>query len=169
MVQGSLCEELEAIGSGMHRSVLLVSETSCCHPTSVIDRASDSHRVDKVTPIEKTMEALVDLKKYILLSSCFQPSADIFPRSEGKIKYIGLSEVSEATLRRAYAIHPIHCVQMEYSPFSLEVEEFGLLTACRELGVAMVAYSPLSKSASGNRIGITLTRLDVYRSRYSYR
>ena len=64
---------------------------------------------------------------------------------EGKIKYIGLSEVSEATLRRAYKVHPVHCVQMEYSPFALEVEQFGLLKACRELGVAMVAYSPLSQ------------------------
>ncbi|KAJ9126789.1 hypothetical protein QFC24_001821 [Naganishia onofrii] len=85
------------------------------------------HRIDQTTPIEHTMKAMVELK------------------NEGKIKYIGLSEVSEACLRRAYKIHPVHCVQMEYSPFSLEVEQFGLLKACRELGVAMVAYSPLSR------------------------
>ncbi|KAL8686658.1 MAG: hypothetical protein Q9224_005377, partial [Gallowayella concinna] len=85
------------------------------------------HRVDGKTPIEKTVGAMADLKK------------------EGKIKYLGLSEVSSETLRRAYAVHPISCVQMEYSPFAMEIEdpEIALLKTCRELGVATVAYSPL--------------------------
>ncbi|KAL8677207.1 MAG: hypothetical protein Q9186_006349 [Xanthomendoza sp. 1 TL-2023] len=66
-------------------------------------------------------------------------------KKEGKIKYLGLSEVSSETLRRAYAVHPISCVQMEYSPFAMEIEdpEIALLKTCRELGVATVAYSPL--------------------------
>ncbi|KAI5455510.1 hypothetical protein NCC49_000318 [Naganishia albida] len=85
------------------------------------------HRVDKKTPIEKTIEAMAQLQK------------------EGKIKYIGLSEVSADTLRRACKIHHVDAVQLEYSPFSLEVEQFGLLDACRELGVALVAYSPLGR------------------------
>ncbi|EFX02213.1 aldo-keto reductase [Grosmannia clavigera kw1407] len=88
------------------------------------------HRVDTVTPIEDTVEALVDLKK------------------QGKIRYIGLSEVSPTTLRRACAVHPIAAVQMEYSPFELIVEQpkdTGLLATCRELGVALVAYSPLGR------------------------
>ena len=53
----------------------------------------------------------------------------------GKIKYIGLSECSSDTLRRAYAVHPVACVQIEYSPFSLDIEreEIGLLKTCREL------------------------------------
>jgi aryl-alcohol dehydrogenase-like predicted oxidoreductase len=53
--------------------------------------------------------------------------------------------VSATTLRRACAVHPIACVQIEYSPFFLEIERNGLLQACRELGVAVVAYSPLGR------------------------
>ncbi len=66
---------------------------------------------------------------------------------EGKIRYLGLSEVSAATLRRAQAVHPITAVQMEYSPFSLEIEspDTNLLATCKELGVGLVAYSPLGR------------------------
>jgi len=87
------------------------------------------HRMDGVTPIEKTVQAMVELK------------------NEGKIKYLGLSECSSATLRRAHAVHPITAVQVEYSPFSLEIEseQINLLQTCRELGVAVVAYSPLGR------------------------
>lgn len=87
------------------------------------------HRVDKVTPIEKTVEAMAQLK------------------DDGKIRCLGLSEVSSATLRRAHAVHPISAVQIEYSPFALDIEdpEIGLLATCRELGVAVVAYSPLGR------------------------
>lgn len=67
--------------------------------------------------------------------------------SQGLVRHLGLSEVSATTLRRAHAIHPIAAVQMEYSPFSLEIEmpETNLLETCRELGVAVVAYSPLGR------------------------
>lgn len=87
------------------------------------------HRIDKTVPIEETMEVLKELVE------------------TGKIKYIGLSECSSETLRRAYAVHPISCVQIEYSPFSLEIEheDIGLLKTCRELGVAVVCYSPLGR------------------------
>ncbi|RFU33741.1 hypothetical protein B7463_g2591, partial [Scytalidium lignicola] len=87
------------------------------------------HRVNPSTPIELTIQAMVELKK------------------EGKIKYLGLSEVSATTLKRAHAIHPIAAVEMEYSPFALEVEmpETNLLNTCKELGVAVVAYSPLGR------------------------
>lgn len=63
------------------------------------------------------------------------------------MKYLGLSECSAATLRRAYAIHPIAAVQVEYSLFFLDIEspEVELLKACRELGVSVVAYSPLGR------------------------
>jgi diketogulonate reductase-like aldo/keto reductase len=66
---------------------------------------------------------------------------------EGVVKYLGLSEISADTLRRAYALHPIAAVQVEYSPFTLDIEEekIGLLKACRELGVAVIAYSPLGR------------------------
>ncbi|KAK0642815.1 Aldo-keto reductase yakc (NADP(+)) [Lasiodiplodia hormozganensis] len=85
------------------------------------------HRVDGKTPIEHTVQAMAELK------------------AEGKIKHLGLSEVSATTLRRAHAVHPIAAVQMEYSPVTHEIETSGLLAACRELGVAVVAYSPFGK------------------------
>lgn len=66
---------------------------------------------------------------------------------EGKIKYIGLSECSSETIRRAYAVHLISAVQIEYSPFSLDIEkeEIGVLKTCQELGIAIVCYSPLGR------------------------
>lgn len=87
------------------------------------------HRVDRKTPIERTVEAMVQLKK------------------EGKIKYLGLSEISSATLRRACKVHHIDAVQIEYSPFCIDIEQpqVDLLKTCRELGVAVVAYSPLGR------------------------
>ena len=87
------------------------------------------HRVDGITPVEKTVEAMAQLKK------------------EGKVKYLGLSEVSSETLRRAHKVHPISALQVEYSPYALEIEssETQLLKTCRELGVAVVAYSPLGR------------------------
>ncbi|KAL7918459.1 NADP-dependent oxidoreductase domain-containing protein [Trichoderma austrokoningii] len=87
------------------------------------------HHLDKVTPIEKTIEVMAELK------------------AAGKIQYLGLSECSADTLRRASAIHPITCVQMEYNAFTLEIEEpqRRFLETCRELGTAVVAYSPLGR------------------------
>jgi aryl-alcohol dehydrogenase-like predicted oxidoreductase len=93
------------------------------------------HRLDKVTPIEKTMEAMVSLK------------------TAGKIRYIGLSECSADSLRRAHAVHPVTCVQVEYSLFRKDIEtpQTRLLEVARELGVAIVAYSPLGNGLlSGN-------------------
>ncbi|KAJ3981655.1 Aldo/keto reductase [Lentinula detonsa] len=71
-------------------------------------------------------------------------------RSDGaasKVKYLGLSEVSVSTIRRAHAVHPISAVQVEYSPFNLEIEDeqIGVLKVCRELGITIVAYSPLGR------------------------
>lgn len=88
-----------------------------------------AHRIDKKVPIEETVGAMKELV------------------DAGKVKYLGLSECSSDTLRRAHAVHPIACVQIEYSPFSLDIEreEIGLLKTCRELGVAIVCYSPLGK------------------------
>ncbi|KAJ5391692.1 Aldo/keto reductase [Penicillium cosmopolitanum] len=94
------------------------------------------HRLDKVTPIEKTMEVMLDLK------------------TAGKIKNIGLSECSAESLRRAHAIHPITCVQIEYSLFCTEIESphRKLLETARELGVAIVAYSPLANGILAGNI-----------------
>ncbi|KAJ1443091.1 NADP-dependent oxidoreductase domain [Sesbania bispinosa] len=72
---------------------------------------------------------------------------------EGKIKYIGLSEASASTIRRAHAIHPITAVQLEWSLWSRDVEE-EIVPTCRELGIGIVAYSPLGKGffSSGSKI-----------------
>ncbi|KAJ7138331.1 NADP-dependent oxidoreductase domain-containing protein [Mycena epipterygia] len=89
-----------------------------------------AHRIDKETPIEITVKAMAELVK------------------AGKVKHLGLSECSSATLRRAHAVHPIAAVQIEYSPFSLDIEHAAgtdLLKTARELGVAVVAYSPLGR------------------------
>jgi aryl-alcohol dehydrogenase-like predicted oxidoreductase len=84
------------------------------------------HRRNPETPIEETVGALADLV------------------AAGKIRLIGLSEVSPATLRAAHAVHPISAVQMEYSLFSRDVEG-EMLATCRELGVSLVAYSPVGR------------------------
>lgn len=94
------------------------------------------HRVDQKTPIEITVAAMAELKK------------------EGKIRYLGLFECSASTLRRAHAVHPIAAIQMEYSPFALEIEseQTQLLSTARELGVKIVAYSPLGRGFLTNTI-----------------
>jgi len=87
------------------------------------------HRADPEVPIEKTVEAMVELKK------------------EGKIRYLGLSECSSRTLSRAHKVHPIAAAEMEYSPFALEIEseQTNFLKTARELGVKIVPYSPLGR------------------------
>jgi aryl-alcohol dehydrogenase-like predicted oxidoreductase len=84
------------------------------------------HRIDRDTPIEESVGTLAQLV------------------SAGKIRYIGLSECSVLTLRRAHAVHPVAAVQSEYSLWSREPEN-GVLAACRELGAGLVAYSPLGR------------------------
>jgi len=84
------------------------------------------HRVDPNTPIEVTVDAMAGLVK------------------AGKVRGIGLSEVSAETLKKAHAVHPISAVQSEYSLWSREPED-GVLQTCRELGIAFVAYSPLGR------------------------
>ena len=65
----------------------------------------------------------------------------------GNVRYLGLCECSATTLRRAHAVHPIAAVQVEYSPFTLDIEDpkINLLETARELGVKIVAYSPLGR------------------------
>ena len=64
--------------------------------------------------------------------------------AEGKVRFLGLSEASPATLRRACAVHPISALQTEYSLWTRDPED-GILQACRELGIGFVAYSPLGR------------------------
>lgn len=84
------------------------------------------HRKDPDTPIEETVGAMAKLVQ------------------QGKVRGIGLSEVNEDTLRKAHAVHPLSALQTEYSLWSRDPED-GVLQACRELGIAFVAYSPLGR------------------------
>jgi aryl-alcohol dehydrogenase-like predicted oxidoreductase len=84
------------------------------------------HRVDPNTPIEDTVRAMAELVK------------------EGKVRYLGLSEASVATLRRAVKVHPIAALQTEYSLWTRDPED-EILPTCRELGIGFVAYSPLGR------------------------
>ena len=81
------------------------------------------------------------------------PGADATSR-QGKIKYLGLSEVSSKTLRHAHTIYPISAVQLEYSLFPLDIEDpqIDLLNTCKELSVAIKAYSPLGRGFLSGRI-----------------
>lgn len=87
------------------------------------------HRPDPEVPIEVTVGAMAKSVK------------------AGKVKYLGLCECSANTLRRAHAVHPIAALQVEYSPFTLDIEDpkIGLLQAARELGITIVAYSPVGR------------------------
>jgi aryl-alcohol dehydrogenase-like predicted oxidoreductase len=85
------------------------------------------HRVDPATPIEETVGAMADLIK------------------AGKVRYLGLSEASAATLERACKVHPIAALQSEYSLWTRDVETQGNLAAARRLGVSLVPYSPLGR------------------------
>lgn len=80
-------------------------------------------------------------------SSKEQPAHSESCDREGKIRYLGLCEVSADTLRRAHAVHPITALQIEYSPLALSIEhdKTSILKTCRELGVAVVAYAPLGR------------------------
>jgi aryl-alcohol dehydrogenase-like predicted oxidoreductase len=84
------------------------------------------HRVDRTVPIEETVGAMADLV------------------SAGKVRYVGLSEASAQTVRRAHAVYPITALQTEYSLWSRDVED-EILPTVRELGIGFVAYSPLGR------------------------
>lgn len=84
------------------------------------------HRVDRTVPIEDTVGAMADLVR------------------QGKVRYLGLSEASPETIRRAHRIHPISALQTEYSLWSRDPED-EILPTCRELGIGFVAYSPIGR------------------------
>jgi aryl-alcohol dehydrogenase-like predicted oxidoreductase len=84
------------------------------------------HRVDRNVPIEETVGAMAELVR------------------QGKVRYLGLSEASPETIRRAHAVHPIAALQSEYSLWTRDVEE-RVLPTCFELGIGFVAYSPLGR------------------------
>lgn len=85
------------------------------------------HRVDPATPVEETWGAMASLV------------------AAGKVRYLGISEAAPGTIRRAHAVHPVTAVQTEYSLWTRDVEEDGVLATTRELGIGFVAYSPLGR------------------------
>jgi aryl-alcohol dehydrogenase-like predicted oxidoreductase len=85
------------------------------------------HRVDVTVPIEETVGAMAELVR------------------AGKVKWLGLSEAAAATVRRAHAVHPITALQSEYSLWTRDVEDNGVLSTCRELGIGFVPFSPLGR------------------------
>ncbi len=92
------------------------------------------HRVDQEVPIEETVGSMAELA------------------GEGKVRFLGLSEASAETVRRAHAVHPISALQTEYSLWSRDVEDDEILSTLRELGIGLVAYSPLGRGFLTGRI-----------------
>ena len=92
------------------------------------------HRIDASVPIEDTFGAMSEMVE------------------QGKVRHLGLSEASAATIRRAHAVHPVTAVQTEYSLLTRDVETNGVLEACRELGIGFVAYSPLCRGLLSGKV-----------------
>ncbi|MBB5395760.1 aldo/keto reductase [Mucilaginibacter sp. AK015] len=103
--------------------------------TDVIDLYY-AHRVDPNIPIEETVGGMADLVK------------------EGKVKYIGLSEASPNSIRRAYGVHPIAALQSEYSLLTRDVEA-QILPLCKELGISFVPFSPLARGLVTNKLDVS--------------
>ena len=95
-----------------------------------------AHRVDPNIPVEETVGAMADLVK------------------EGKVRYLGLSECSPESLRKAYTVHPIAALQNEYSLLTRDIEK-EMLPLTKELGVTLVAFSPLSRGLVTNRLHVS--------------
>ena len=110
-----------------------------------------AHRVDPTTPIEETVCAMADLVK------------------EGKVRYLGLSECSPESLRKAYTVHPIAALQNEYSLLTRDIEK-EMLPLTKELGVTLVPFSPLSRGLVTNTLNVNSLEENDFRKhlpRYS--
>jgi len=94
-----------------------------------------AHRIDPNIPVEETVGAMAELVK------------------EGKVRYLGLSEAGVASIRKAYAVHPIAALQSEYSLLTRDVEN-EILPVCRELGISLVPFSPLSRGLMTNTLNL---------------
>src|SRR5215204_5729 len=95
-----------------------------------------AHRIDPNVPVEEMVGAMADLVK------------------EGKVRYLGLSEASVASIRKAYAVHPISAVQSEYSLLTREAEK-NVLPLCKELGITFVPFSPLARGLMTNTLNLS--------------
>ena len=110
-----------------------------------------AHRIDPTTPIEETVGAMADLVR------------------EGKVRYLGLSECSPESLRKAYTVHPIAALQNEYSLLTRDIEK-EMLPLTKELGVTLVAFSPLSRGLVTSRLNVNSLEENDFRKhlpRYS--
>jgi len=123
------CSDPEYVPVALERSLAILQ-------TDYIDLYYQ-HRVDPKVPIEIVLESL-------------RPAVEA-----GKVRYLGLSECSVETLRRAKKVpglgEKVIAVQMEYSPFTLDIEHNGIVDACKELGVGLVTYSPLGRGLVSGR------------------
>ena len=111
--------------------------------TDVIDLYY-AHRIDPNVPVEEMVGAMADLVK------------------EGKVRFIGLSEASPNSLRKACAVHPISALQSEYSLLTRDVEK-EILPACRELGITFVPFSPLARGLMSNTLDISSLKPNDFR------
>jgi len=96
-----------------------------------------AHRIDPNIPVEEMVGGMSQLVK------------------EGKVSYIGLSEASVSSIRKAHAVHPIAAVQSEYSLLTRDVERNGVLNVCKELGITFVPFSPLSRGLMTNTLNLS--------------
>lgn len=103
-----------------------------------------AHRIDPHVPIEETVGAMADLVK------------------AGKVRYLGLSEASPATIRKAHSVHPISALQSEYSLLTRDVEG-DILATTRELGISLIAYSPLGRGLATNTLDTANLSADDFR------
>ncbi|WVZ84920.1 hypothetical protein U9M48_031889 [Paspalum notatum var. saurae] len=139
------------------------------------------HRIDKRVPIEVTVSELSPIYFVCLVSVTSVVCGVGIPMKvgnigelkklveEGKIKYIGLSEASASTIRRAHAVHPITAVQLEWSLWTRDAEA-DIIPTCRELGIGIVAYSPLGRGffSSGAKLVDTLSEQDFRKVNLNY-
>jgi aryl-alcohol dehydrogenase-like predicted oxidoreductase len=100
------------------------------------------HRTDPKTPIEETVGAMAELVK------------------AGKVRYLGLSEATPENIRKAVGVHPIAALQSEYSLFSRDVEDNGVLATVRELGIPLVPYSPVGRGLLTGQVRTTSTLVE---------
>lgn len=135
--EGSGTERMAGVDSRPEH-VKAVAEASLKRLDTEIIDLYYQHRVDPNVPIEDTVGAMAELVR------------------EGKVRTLGLSEASAATIRRAHAVHPIAAVQSEYSLWSRDPEE-EVFAVCRELGIGFVPYSPLGRGL----LTATIARPDV--------
>lgn len=110
-----------------------------------------AHRVDPKVPIEETVGAMAELVR------------------QGKVRYLGLSEASAQSLRRAHAVHPISALQSEYSLLTRDIEP-SVLPVCRELGISLIPFSPLARGLMTNTLDVaTLGATDFRKTLPRYR